>query len=464
MELIIKNGSVVSSEETKNADIYIKNGQILEIAPNIKLPPEKDVKVIDASGKFVLPGGVDVHTHLDMPFMGTVTADDFYTGTVAAAFGGTTSIIDYIIPEKNLPLIESINLWHEKAVGKSVIDYGFHLAVISPAENFLKELPFLADKGITSVKCFLAYKNSLMIDDSDLFKLLSEAEKNKILVCVHAENGEIIDVLTKKYLEEGNVEPFYHSLSRPANLEGEAVARVLNLAESVKAPVYFVHLSSKDALKEIKKARKLNQKVFGETCPQYFLLSQSKYLEPDFNGAKYVMSPPLRDSGHLRSIFKAIKKAEIDVIATDHCSFNFNKEKQLGREDFTKIPNGIPGIETRMPLVFNETVIKNNISINKFVEMTCTKPARIFGMKNKGDLKPGMDADVAIWDIGLKHTISAKNLHQNVDYTPFEKFTVTGKPVIVISRGEIIVENNQFKGKKGDGRFIKREVSQEAYP
>ena len=398
-----------------------------------------------------------------MPFMGTVSSDDFYTGTVAAAFGGTTSIIDYVIPDKGASFSEALNVWHKKAEGKAVIDYGFHLAVIPPVENLLRELPTLAEKGVTSIKCFLAYKNALMINDGDLFKLLNEAAKNKILVCIHAENAEIIDILTKKYLEEGNTGPFYHALSRPPILEGEGTARTLKFAKLAEAPVYFVHLSSKDALKEIKRARKKNQKVFTETCPQYFLLSQIKYFDPDFLGAKYVMSPPLRELNHLRAINMAINEGRIDVIATDHCPFNFGKEKQLGREDFTKIPNGIPGIETRMPLVFNEFVIKNNMPINKFAELTCTKPARIFGIKNKGDLKPGMDADIAIWDTELKHTISAKNLHQNVDYTPFEGIEVTGKPVTVISGGNIIVENNEFKGQKGSGKFIKRATSEEAY-
>lgn len=456
MELIIKNGRVVSSEETIIADIYIKDGKIAEIKPEINID---GVKTIDASGKYVLPGGVDVHTHLDMPFMGAFSTDDFYTGTVAAAFGGTTSIIDYIIQEKGSPLENSIDLWHKKAENKAVIDYGFHLAVVPPVDEVLKVLPVLVEQGITSIKCFLAYKNALMVDDASLFKLLKEAAKNKILVCIHAENGEIIDILTKELLGKGCTEPIYHSASRPAILEGESASRVLNLAKLTETPVYFVHLSTKNAVEEIKKARSQKQKVFAETCPQYFLLSQKKYLEPDFNGAKYVMSPPLREQEHLEAIFEAIKSDIIDVVATDHCPFNFYKEKQMGKNDFTKIPNGIPGIETRMPLMFNEMVVKNKLSINKFVEITCTKPAKIFGINNKGDLKTGMDADIAIWDTSFTWTVSAKNLHQNVDYTPFEDFTVTGKPLTVLSRGEVIIENNEFKGKKGSGAFIKRGIS-----
>lgn len=461
MEILIKNGKVVSSKETKKADIYIKDGKISQIAPKINI--SGNVKIIDATGKYILPGGIDVHTHLDMPFMGSFSTDDFYTGTVAAAFGGTTSILDYIIPQKFQPASDAINLWHEKAKNKAVIDYGFHLAVIPPLEKLLEELPILAEQGITSIKCFLAYKNALMLDDGNLFKLLEAAAKNKILVCVHAENGEVIDVLTKKYLEECKTDPIYHAFSRPAALEGEAASRILKLAGITDTPVYFVHLSTKDALKEIKRAKKLQQKVFSETCPQYFLLSQRKYLENDFNGAKYVMSPPLRENKHLRGILKAVKDDRIDVIATDHCPFNFNKEKQLGRDDFTKIPNGIPCIETRMPLAFNELVVKNDVSLNKFVEITSTKPAQIFGMTAKGDLQAGMDADIAIWDTEYKWTIKSEDLHQNVDHTPFEGFSGIGKPVTVICRGNIIIENNELKAGVGNGEYIKRTVSLLAY-
>lgn len=465
MELVIKNGNIVTSQETKKADIYINNGIISAISPHINhvIGNDRNIPEIDAAGKFVLPGGVDVHTHLDMPFMGAFSTDDFYTGTVAAAFGGTTSIIDYIIPQQNQSLTDAINVWHEKAQNKAVIDYGFHLAVVPPVDNLLSELPLLAEQGITSVKCFLAYKNALMLDDASLFRLLQEATKNQILVCVHAENGEVIDVLTKQFLSEGKTEPIYHALSRPAVLEGEAAGRVLKLAKLADTPVYFVHLSSKDALKEIKRARKDNQKVFAETCPQYFLLGQEKYLEQDFNGAKYVMSPPLREPEHLNAMLRAILRNRIDVIATDHCPFNFNKEKQLGRSDFTKIPNGIPGIETRMPLLFSELVINKKMSINKFVDITCTKPAQIFGMKSKGDIKTGMDADIAIWDTNFKWSISAKELHQNVDYSPFEDFAVTGKPVTVLSRGNIIIENNELKTQDRNGKFISREKSLLAY-
>jgi len=458
MELIIKNGSVVSSKETKKADIYIKDGKIAEISASIN---KAGVQVIDASARIVMPGGVDVHTHLDMPFMGSFSTDDFYTGTVAAAFGGTTSIIDYVIPEKSQSLLDAVNVWHEKAKDKAVLDYGFHLVIVPPIETTLAEISQLPEMGITSIKCFMAYKNALMLDDRALFKLLRKSVSTGMLVCVHAENGDIIDVLTRKTLQEGKTEPIYHALTRPANLEGEAAGRIIKLAESLRAPLYFVHVSTSDAVSEISKAKNNNQKIFSETCPQYLLLDSTRYQEPDFEGAKYVMSPPLRDETHLEYLFEAIlEEDEIDVIATDHCPFNFNKEKQNGKDDFTKIPNGIPGIETRMPLMYSELVVNKGLPINKFVELTCTKPAKIFGMTNKGDIKVGMDADIAIWDAEQKWTISVDNLHQNVDYTPFEGLEVTGKPITVISRGNIVIENNELKANAGIGQFVKREKSQ----
>ena len=455
MDLIIKNGTVISSKETKTADIYIKNGKITDIIKNKIDYFSENCRIIDASSKLVMPGGVDVHTHLDMPFMGTKSVDDFETGTIAAAYGGTTSIIDYVMPQKNQSLIEALDIWHGKAKNKAVIDYGFHMAIVPPIEKALKELPELAKQGITSIKCFLAYKNSLMISDSDLFRLFQEAKKTGVLVCIHAENGEVIDLLTKQNLQKNKIKPIYHALSSPAILEGESAARVLKLAKITDIPVYFVHLSTKDALKEIKTARKNGQKVFAETCPQYLFLSQENYLKPDFEGAKYVMSPPLREFSHQKYLLNAIEKNEIDVIATDHCPFNFNKEKQMGKDDFTKIPNGIPGIETRLPLIFSEMVIKESISLNKFVELNCTNPAKIFGMPNKGDIVVGMDADIAIWDPDIKWTIKAENLHQNVDYTPFEGFEIQGKPITVISRGNIIIENQELKAKAGQGQFLK---------
>ncbi len=456
MDTIIKNGFVVTSKETKQADILIKKGKIHAVEQNLD---SVDAKIIDATNLLVMPGGVDVHTHLEMPFMGTVSSDDFRTGTIAAAFGGTTSIIDYVMPGRLDSPQRAVNKWHKKAEGKAVIDYGFHFAVTRP----VKDLGVLKEMGITSVKCFLAYKNSLMINDADLFALLEEAKRHKMLVCVHAENGEIIDLLTKKYLKDGNTAPIYHAYSRPPELEGEGISRVIKFADMTGTPVYFVHLSTKQAIREIKRAKNSGQKVFAETCPQYILLHENRYFEKKFEGAKYVMSPPLRKIRHCDYLRKSLISGNIDVIATDHCPFNFETQKTRGLDNFTKIPNGIPGIETRMPLMYNEMIVKMGMDLSRFVELNCTRPAKMFGLKQKGDIKPGKDADIAIWNPDTIWKIKNKKLHENVDYTPYENNVVTGKPLTVLSRGEVIIENNELKALPGRGQYISREVSRLAY-
>lgn len=462
MELVIKNATVANSKETFKADIHIKDGKIISLGDKNSFSLAGEAEEIDAGGKLIMPGGIDAHTHLDMPFMGAFSSDDFYTGTVAAAFGGTTSIIDYIIPSKKQTITEAIQTWRKKVKNKAVIDYSFHMAVVPPIESFIEELSILKEYGISSIKCFMAYKNSLMLDDSSLFRVLKKCAESQILFCVHAENGEIIELLREKFLREGKTEPLYHALSRPPELEAEAVGRILKLAKLINitegrgVTVYFVHLSSKGALKEIKRAQKQGLTVFAETCPQYLLLNEYRYLEPDFGGAKFVMSPPLRVKEHSDALLKAVKEGRIDTIATDHCPFNFGKEKQLGRNDFSLIPNGIPCVEHRMPLMFSELVVKKHISVHRFIELTCTNPARIFGLKSKGDILPGMDADIAIWEKDLKWKISSKNQHQNVDYTPFEGFEIIGKPSTVILRGRVIVENNILRVSSPFGDFIER--------
>ncbi len=463
MDLIIKNGTIVNSKESRQADLYIKNGKIESIKDSWLYTEIPGTEVIDAQNMLVMPGGVDVHTHLEMPFMGTYSTDDFLTGTIAAAMGGTTSIIDYAIPKKRESLKKALEKWHKKAKSKAVIDYGFHMAIVPPIDRPLEEFEFLAESGVTSIKCFLAYKSSLMASDVDLYRILEKARKHKILVCNHAENGEIIDYLTKQLLNEGKKEPIFHAYSRPPGLEEESVSRVIKLAGMTKTPVYFVHLSSKGAIKEIKRAKKDKQKVFAETCPQYTVLSEHKYFSKNFEGAKYVMSPPLRKYKHCSSIKKGIKEGVIDVIATDHCPFNFNKEKRMGLRDFTKIPNGMPGIETRMAVMFNEMVVKQGLSPNEFVRLNCSNPAKIFGLAQKGDLKEGKDADIVIWNPDLIWKIKQEHLHENVDYTPFEDYIVTGKPVTVISRGDVIVNNGEFKAEPGRGMYISRHTSKPAY-
>ena len=461
LDLIIKNGLVASSKELKKADIHIKDGKIIDII----FPDSTNIdakNIIDAENMLVMPGGIDVHTHLDMPFMGTFSTDDFNTGSIAAAFGGTTTIVDFIIPQKEQTLKEAAYIWHKKAENKSFIDYGFHMAIVPPIDKVIDELSELPKLGITSIKCFLAYKNALMLNDTSLYLLMSEAKKHGILVSIHAENGEIIDVLTKQFLSEGKTEPIYHAYSRPDILEGESVSKVLKLAKLADIPVYFVHTSTKDAVLEIKSARANGQKVYIETCPQYLAFSEERYLEPNFEGAKYVMSPPLRPLLHKEYLLNALDE-DIDVVATDHCPFYFSKEKQFGQNNFTKIPNGAPGIETRMPFMYTEMVVKKGLPVTKFVELNCTKPAEIFGIQNKGDIQVGMDADIVIWDSNLKWTIKYDNLHQNVDYTPFEGYEATGKPVTVILRGNIIISDGQFGKSPAGGQFVKRNVNSEEY-
>lgn len=455
MDLLIKNGTIASSSGIYNADILVKKGKIALISSE-GINPAKDVYVIDASNRFVMPGGIDVHTHLDMPFMGTKSVDDFNTGTLAAAYGGNTSIIDYVIPKSGQKLSDALLTWHKKAENKSYIDYGFHMAVVPPVKEVIPELKQLKKLGITSIKCFFAYKNSLMIDESSFLELVREAKKLDILTCVHAEEGEKIDKLTKELLTEAKAGPIYHAISRPPELEGESAEKILELAKQADCSVYFVHLSSRQALERIIEAQKAGLKVFTETCPQYLFLDIEKYNEEGFNGAKYVMSPPLREFDHCNYLISGIFKDNIDVIATDHCSFNYYKEKQLGSSDFTKIPNGIPGLETRLPVLFSELVVKKNLPLTKFIKLVSTNPARIFNLKGKGDIQQGYDADIIIWNPAYEWVIKANNLHHNVDYTPFEGFKAMGKAQTVILRGNILIENFCLKANKPEGKYLNR--------
>ncbi|MEI7475153.1 MAG: dihydropyrimidinase [bacterium] len=455
MDILIKNGTIVTSEEVFKGNLLIKD-KIIEKISKEELEVSKDVHVIDAKNKLILPGGIDAHTHLDMPFMGAFSTDDFYSGTVAAAFGGTTSIIDYIIPKIDQSLNEAYSIWKQKAESKSVIDYGFHMAIVPSVESAINQLAELKTLGISSIKCFLAYKNSLMLNDEELEKLFEAATQNNLLVCIHAENGEEIHNLVNKYINENKTAPIYHALSRPPELECEAVQKVLNTASLKGSDVYFVHLSTKSAIEEIQKYKNSEINAYAETCPQYLMYSQEKYEEENFGGAKYVMSPPLRESFNKDYLLQASLGNQIDVIATDHCPFNFKKEKQKGINDFSKIPNGVPGIETRLPLMFSKLVKENRMPLTQFVRLNFTNPAKIFKIKNKGDIKIGYDADICIWDADFKWTITKEKLHENVDYTIYEGEEITGKPIIVISKGEIIIENNSFKGNAGNGQYLFR--------
>lgn len=452
-DLVIKEGTIVTSAESFKADLAVKDGKIAAIGLSLA---QYGRKVIEAKGKYLFPGGIDVHTHLAMPCGDLVTSDDFSSGTIAAACGGTTTIIDFANQTKGRPLAETAESWHKKAEGKAVIDYSFHITICDMNDRTLREMPVMIDRGYSSFKLFTTY-DALRVNDYDLMKALEQAATHGGLVCVHAENHYIIDYLVKQFQTARKGEPKYHALSRPPLAEGEATGRVIKLARLVKAPLYIVHLSCQEALWEVVRAREDGFPVMAETCPQYLLLSSQSYEEPDFQGAKYVMSPPLRNPENQPVLWNGLARGKIQVVATDHCPFNFKGQKDLGRDCFSKIPNGAPGIEARMALLYSFGVAQGKLSLQKFVEITATNPAKIFGLyPEKGTLAIGSDADMVLFDPALERVISKEILHENVDYTPYEGFKVKGFPVTTIAGGEVIVENGRFIGRPGTGKFLKR--------
>src|SRR5256886_221044 len=454
-DTIIANGKVVTATDTYLADIAINAGEIEAIGQN--LPRQNAARVLDAAGKYVFPGGIDVHTHLDMPFGGTTSADDFETGTRAAAFGGTTTLIDFAIQYKGQSLRTAFDTWMSKASQKAVCDYAFHCIITELGDTLLKEMNALVREGVTSFKLFMAYPGVFMLDDASIFKALQTTAKNGGLVCMHAENGSAIDVIVQQALAEGKKAPKYHALTRPTTAEAEATARAIALAEMAGAPVYIVHLSCNDALEKVREARDRGLPVYAETCPQYLYLSIENFDAPGFEGAKYVFTPPLREKWHQETLWNGLKRDHLQVVSTDHCPFCFKEQKELGRGDFTKIPNGGPGIEHRMSLIYSGGVAKGRFSINRFVELVSTTPAKLFGLyPRKGTIVAGSDADLVIFDPDRKHTISAKNHHMRVDYSMFEGIQVTGMPDAVLSRGRVVVEADKFLGRAGAGEFLKR--------
>jgi len=454
MSILIQNGTVVTATTTTRADVLIEDGLIREVRPGIAADGHK---VIDAAGTYVIPGGIDAHTHLDMPFGGTMSADDFETGTRAAAFGGTTSIVDFAIQARGTRMRDALDTWWKKAEGRAVIDYGLHMIVTDLPNSGLEDMDEMVREGVASFKLFMAYPGVLMVDDGTIFKALSRTAKNGALICMHAENGSVIDVIIAKALAEGKTAPIYHALTRPPRAEAEAVHRAIAMAEIAGAPVYIVHLSSEDALNEVREARDRGVPAFAETCPQYLLLSIDELARPDFEGAKYVFTPPLRPKEHQPKLWDGLKDDHLQVVSTDHCPFCFKDQKVLGKDDFTKIPNGGPGIENRLQLIWHHGVNAGRISINRFVEITSTTPARIFGMyPKKGAIAPGSDADLVIWDPDAPLTISAKTHHMRVDYSMFEGFEVKGNARTVFSRGEAIVDRGEFLGKAGRGQYLRR--------
>jgi dihydropyrimidinase len=448
MKKLIKNGIIVTAADTYKADILVEEEQIAAIGCNL---PEEGAEIVDAKGCYVFPGGIDPHTHLDMPFGGTVTKDDFESGTMAAAFGGTTTVIDFCLTEKGKPLKDAIQTWHEKSRDKAVIDYSFHLMISEINDDVLGELPaVINEEGISSFKVFMAYKNVFQADDETLFRTLLTAKELGGLVMVHAENGDVIDYLTKKALAEGKTDPIYHALTRPPEVEGEATGRAAQLTGLAGSQLYVVHVSCADAVEKIAEARSKGFDVWGETCPQYLVLDQTYLEKPDFEGAKYVWSPPLRDKKHQDVLWNALKTGVLQTLGSDQCSFDFKGQKDLGKEDFTKIPNGGPIIEDRLSILFSEGVKKGRISLNQFVDMTSTKTAKLFGLyPKKGTIAVGSDADLVLFDPAETH-------HMAVDYNAFEGLQVTGEPVSVLSRGEFVVRDKQFTGRAGRGQYQKR--------
>ncbi len=454
MTALIRNGTVVTARDARAADVLIENERIAEVRPGIQAPA--NAAIIDASGMYVMPGGIDVHTHLDMPLGDIRSSDDFETGTRAAAFGGTTCIVDYATQARGARMRDAFDAWSRMAEGKASIDYGFHMIVTDLAGSGLADMDAMVREGVTSFKLFMAYPRSLMVDDGAIFRVMDRAARNGSLVCVHAENGPVIDVLAERALAEGKTAPVYHALTRPPLAEAEAVHRSIAIAEIAGAPVYIVHVSSGDALDEIRRAHARGAPVFAETCPQYLLLSVDDLARPGFEGAKYVLTPPLRANGRQVALWAGLRDGDLQVVATDHCPFRLD-QKDLGRGDFTKIPNGGPGIENRLQLIWHHGVNRGRLTINQFVELVSTAPARLFGLHpKKGEIAAGSDADIVIWDPAAERVIGAATHHMRVDYSLFEGFQVKGAARTVLSRGEVIVDAGVFLGKPGRGRYQKR--------
>ncbi len=455
MGLLIQDGVVVNADRTMSADVLIEGGTIREVRAGID--PQGQT-VVDAAGLLVLPGGIDAHTHLDMPFGGTTSADDFETGTRAAAIGGTTTIVDFAIQAKGTKMRSALDAWWKKAEGKACIDYGLHMIVTDLGTSGLEDMDDMVSEGVASFKLFMAYPGVLMVDDATIFKALQQTAKNGALICMHAENGSVIDVIVQEALAAGKTAPIYHALTRPTVAEAEAVQRAIAMAEIAGAPVYIVHLSSEDALNQVREARDRGLPAFAETCPQYLLLSiEDQMPGKSFEEAKYVFTPPLREKKNQPKLWDGLKHDHLQVVSTDHCPFCFADQKVLGKDDFTKIPNGGPGIENRLQLIHHHGVNAGKLTLNRFVEITSTAPARIFGMyPKKGAIAAGSDADVVLWDPVAEHTISAATHNMRVDYSMFEGFKVRGNARQVYSRGELIVEKGKYLGKAGRGNYLRR--------
>jgi dihydropyrimidinase len=456
-DTIIRNATIITAIDTTQADVGISAGKISAIAA--QLSPENATQTIDAANYLLLPGGIDVHTHLDMPFGGTTSADDFQTGTIAAAFGGTTTLIDFAIQYKGQTLRHAFDTWMKKAHDKATIDYAFHCIITDLGSAQLEEMADLIREGVTSFKLFMAYPGVFMLDDASIFRAMSQAAKHSGLICMHAENGGAIDVIVQQALAEGKRAPKYHALTRPTTAEAEATSRAIALAEMAGCPVYIVHLSCNDALEKVREARDRGLPAYAETCPQYLYLSLDNMNAPGFEGAKYVFTPPLREKWHQEKLWRGLTHDTLQVVSTDHCPFCFKEQKELGIDDFTKIPNGGPGIEHRLSLIYTGGVHGKRFSPNRFVEVVATAPAKLFGLyPRKGTIAVGSDADLVIFDPNEEQVISAKAHHMRVDYSMFEGIQIKGVPKTVLSRGRPVIDAGQFVGRPGNGQFLRRQT------
>ena len=457
---LIKGGTVVTASDTFAADVWLDGDKIAAlVAPGTNLGTAE--QTIDAAGQYVIPGGIDCHTHMSLPFGGTTASDDFHTGTVAAAHGGTTTIVDFAIQSKGSSMRSGLDSWFAKSEGQAAIDYGFHMIMTEANSQALEDMAAMVREGITSFKMFMAYPGVFLVDDQQIFRAMQRAGELGALITMHAEIGLPIDVMVQKALAEGRTAPIYHALTRPEVAEATGTERAIALAEMAGVPVYMVHLSAQRALERVMEARDRGLPTFAETCPQYLFLSEDDLRgDPDdeWKGAGYVCTPPLRKKHHHEHLWRGLRNYDLQVVATDHCPFCMKDQKELGRGDFSKIPNGMPGVETRLHLLW-EGVREGRISMNRFVEITSTAPAKIFGMYGKkGTLAVGADADVVVWDPNREKILGVDTLHMNVDYSPFEGRKIIGTPSHVLSRGELVVKDDQWVAKKvqGRGEFIKR--------
>ncbi|MDC7336143.1 dihydropyrimidinase [Streptomyces lydicus] len=461
---VVQGGLVITAADEMHADVLVEDGRVAALAahgsPTADGWRESADRVLDATGKYVIPGGVDAHTHLDFPFGGTFSSDNFETGTRAAAWGGTTTIVDFAVQSRGKSLRAGLDTWHAKSDAQCAVDYAFHMILSDVNEHTLKEMDLLVAEGVTSFKLFTAYPGVFYSDDGQILRAMQRSADNGGLVMMHAENGIAIDVLVEQALAEGRTDPRYHGEVRHVLLEAEATHRTIQLARVAGAPLYVVHVSAEEAVAEIAQARDKGLNVFGETCPQYLFLSTDNLAEPDFEGAKYVCSTPLRPREHQAALWRGLRTNDLQVVSTDHCPFCFQGQKELGRGDFSKIPNGMPGIENRMDLL-HQGVVEGRISRRRWIEIACASPARMFGLyPKKGTLAPGSDADLVIYDPAARQTVSAETHHMNVDYSAYEGKTLTGQVETVLSRGELVIDRRTFTGRAGHGQYIPRGTCQ----